>query len=143
MTERRPKIFLSNWASAKTPGHHGPGRLLSIMVKTPWFAKSAGNVLVLVPPTDALWDLRGGRIDIEQYQRRYQNKLDHWADRLAPGKLLADREGGLFKVAYGDTLCCSCARSAAAEGKCHRVWAARRLAEVGWDVVLDGEPFSE
>jgi hypothetical protein len=139
----KPKIFLSNWASHKTAGHHGPGRLYSIMVKTPWWARSTGRVDVLVPPEGALWDAKSERIDMATYKRLYLDKLDQWADRLAPGKLVADEGGGLVMVTSGDTLCCSCARSVAVADKCHRAWAARRLLEAGWNVVLDGEPLSE
>jgi len=138
----KPKIFMSNWASEKSPGHHGPGRLFSIMVKTPWFARSTGLVDVLVPPAAALWDLKGGQIDMPTYKRIYLEKLDQWAARLSPGKLVADAGGGLVVVASGDTVCCSCARSEAAAGRCHRRWAAERLAESGWNVVLDGVPFA-
>jgi len=41
-------------------------------------------------------------------------------------------------VCDGDTICCSCSRSKAASGLCHRVWAAELLQLAGWCVVLDG-----
>ena len=55
-------------------------------------------------------------------------------DELRPGLLTANGH----TVAGGDTLICACSRAAAAEGRCHRVWAAEVLREAGWDVVLDG-----
>jgi len=59
---------------------------------------------------------------------------------LAPGELaFAPAEGGeALRVADGDTLTCSCGRSAARGGRCHRVWAAWALCVAGWRVVLDG-----
>jgi hypothetical protein len=42
----------------------------------------------------------------------------------------------------GVTLVCTCAVSEAAAGRCHRVWAAGVLAESGYRVILDGQPFA-
>ena len=52
---------------------------------------------------------------------------DHWMRR------------GL--VEPGCTLTCACSRSAAADGRCHRVVAAPFLHAAGWRVVLDGVEF--
>jgi hypothetical protein len=42
----------------------------------------------------------------------------------------------------GATLVCTCATAEAAAGRCHRVWAAAVLAEAGYAVILDGQPFA-
>ncbi len=136
----KSKIYLSNWASHKTAGHHGPGRLFSIMVKTPYWAKAAGVVDVLVPYSKALWDLRSEQLDMEGYQRLYLEKVKPQIELLEPGKLVArvSGTGEVLEVVDGDTLCCSCSRSAASSGRCHRSWAAQLLLDAGWKVVLDG-----
>ena len=75
-------------------------------------------------------------------------QADRWTDVeteiravLARG---ASGEGPLdatsFSVESGSTLCCACSKQKAAEGRCHRVWAAAALARAGWNVILDGIP---
>ena len=65
---------------------------------------------------------------------------------LAEGLLMAQTWGDtkyLYPVRPGDTLFCACARDRAAEGKCHRVWAAALLVDAGWTVILDGTPLTK
>jgi hypothetical protein len=44
-----------------------------------------------------------------------------------------------YAVKSGDTVCCACARSERAAGRCHLAWAVPFLVRAGWRVVLDGE----
>ena len=147
--KKRPVLFLSNWASKKTKGHHGPGRTLSIMVKTSHFAKPDGKVYPLIPnPTD-LFDFKNGVITTEEYRDRYQKGVRERMADIIPGKLKwlsvrpvegSDRYDNLATVEDGDTLFCICSREKAAKRACHRVWLADVLQEAGWDIVLDGKP---
>jgi hypothetical protein len=61
---------------------------------------------------------------------------------LSPSSLLVFNTVGLGRVQPGDILCCSCSAKDALAGKCHRAWAAPFLVRAGWDVVLDGQPFT-
>lgn len=128
----RPTVYLSNWSSARSPGHHGPGRVLSIQAWSPGWEE--GQVPDLAPHRADLADIRAGRIGWPEYERRYRERLRPFA-HLAPGELrLADGS----PVRDGDTLCCSCSREAAAAGRCHRVPAADVLRVQRWRVILDG-----
>ncbi len=134
----KPIIYLSNWSSHKTPGHHGPGRKLSIMAYTPKWAPSAGRVPDLTPEGANVLAIKAGQLDVDEYRRRFESGL-HMAS-LSPGSLsAADRSTGWqVAVQSGDTLCCVCGCEQAAAGRCHRVWAAEALARAGWRVILDG-----
>ena len=140
----KPTLFLSNFASARTKGHHGPGRLFSIMAKTPYWAPSQGRVAVLVPSESDLWPAKRGEISMEVYQQRFMMSMQARAELLSPSKLIVESKQPLetFEVRDGDTLCCTCSRGAAAKGECHRVWAAEALLGAGWDVILDGKRLS-
>jgi len=137
----KPSVFLSNFASRKTKGHHGPGRLLSIMVKTPHWSGADGTVAALMPHAKDLRRMKEGRITIEEYRRRFMMSMEARSELLEPHNLIVQSKKKLesFEVRDGDTLCCTCSRQAAADDKCHRVWVARALLEHGWDVVLDGK----
>lgn len=145
-------VYLTNFASHRTTGCHGPGRVWSIMRLTPKWAwstpKMAGWLEVLTPSLTDLLAIRGQQIDVAQYRTLYDTAV---RDRLAgavefglrgwsltPGEL-GDSLGGL--VQDGDTLCCTCSREAAAQQACHRVYAAQLLHDAGWRVVLDGVDF--
>jgi hypothetical protein len=136
-----PNVFLSNFASRRTRGHHGPGRLLSIMVKTPHWSGAEGTVAALIPNAKDLWRLKDNRISIEEYKRRFITSMESRRELLGPHNLILQSEKKLesFEVRDGDTLCCTCSREAAANDRCHRVWVAQALLEHGWDVVLDGK----
>lgn len=142
--KKRPTIYLSNWASHKTKGHHGPGRIFSIMVRTSQYAKPDGLVPVLVPKAKDLWELKNEDISSDEYRGRYFKLVLRSKEDLAPGKLLWQpfnffKEKETEPVEGGDTLCCACSRAQAAKNECHRVWAAVMLQEAGWNVILDGK----
>lgn len=142
--KKKPAIYLSNWSSHRTKGHHGPGRKFSIMVRTSRFAKPDGKVPVLVPLSKDLWELKGETITVDEYRERYFKHVLQKKDELAPGKLLWNpfnffKEKDRKPVEDGDTLCCVCSREQAARGECHRVWVAVMLQEAGWKVILDGK----
>lgn len=139
MTTDRPTIYLSNWASLRTPGHHGPGRILSIMVKTPHWATPDGKVEVVVPNPKDLWAARDGSLSFSQYRERYTAQVSAYAAYLVPGEFVFQKSLNSYAVKDGDTLCCSCSREKAADGKCHRTWLTPLLGEAGWRVVLDGK----
>ena len=111
---RRPTIYVSNWSSHRTEGHHGPDRKLSIMAFTPTWAPSVGCVPWLTPANTDLLDVKAGRITGEECE-------------LAVGRVTQ----GFGAVADGDTLCCTCSRDDAAAGRC--------LVRAGWRVILDGQ----
>lgn len=139
----KPTIYLSNFASFRTPGHHGPGRIFSIMHRTPFWSPALGVVSALVPDGEDLWPARAGEISMAEYQERYEGKLSAKGEFLAPGRLVVASKKQLdcYEIKSGDTLCCVCAREAAARGECHRAWAAPFLAGQGWTVILDGVRF--
>lgn len=137
-----PTLYLSNWSSARSKGHHGPGRKWTIMARPRRWEHGEGVVPALVPCPEDLAAAKSGEISVLEYQRRFVamvQKLDRAvADRqLAPGKLRAyltgERQFGPGVVVQdGDTLCCACSRDAAAKSECHRAWAAALLIRAGW-----------
>lgn len=148
---RAPVIYLSNFASRRTRGHHGAGRLYTIMARprAAFGEFGEGAVFPLQPVKWDLLDVKAGRISIDEYHRR---TVDRWDRAIraargmgiehpwAPGRLHAFNGEGVV-VRADDTLCCCCSREAAARGECHRAWAAPRLVAAGWAVVLDGKRF--
>jgi hypothetical protein len=136
----KPTVYLSNWSSSKTPGHHGPGRKLTIMAAPRRWERGAGSVGVLLPDLDALRKVQAGAITGDEYRARFERRLSQVVDGLRPSAMWFDRNNGrgVGSVADGDTLCCACSRDEAAAGRCHRVWAAHALARNGWRVILDG-----
>ncbi|MDP3937910.1 MAG: hypothetical protein Q8R92_07215 [Deltaproteobacteria bacterium] len=130
-----PTLYLSNWSSYRTLGHHGPGRKLTIMAAPRSWEQGEGKVPALIP---ALVDLRAhreGAVDMFEYRRRYEQGLN--INKLRPGVLYTTAAGGTF-VTDGDTLCCACSRDVAFQGRCHRVFAAKALVQAGWHIILDG-----
>lgn len=123
-----PTIHVTNWSMRSL--HRG--RVLTIMAKPRAWEHGAGKVDVLTPRREDLDAVKSGAITVDVYHERFLQFLRR--DRLPPGLLSMGRG----YVEDGDTICCSCSLHAAAEGKCHRVWAAQALHEAGWTVVLDG-----
>ena len=139
-----PTVFLTNAASRRPP-HRGPGRVLTIMARPrPRFGELGdGRVPALVPEWALVAGAKAGRLPMEAYRGRYLRDVHARARQLVPGELTAVLlEGGSRPVADGDTLICACSRAAAAEGRCHRAWAAEALVAAGWRVVLDGAPLA-
>jgi len=95
-----------------------------------------GPAEALVPEVGWVKAARAGDLPIDEYRELYSAWLRGHLDALRPGVLTA----GGHAVEGGDTLICACSRAAAAEGRCHRVWAAEVLREAGWNIVLDGRP---
>ena len=144
----------------RTKASAGPGRLLSIMrCPRPEYGEAGCGRVLSLTPKRALLEQTKARI--EQVGRaeawpEYQAALrQQWnAALLTPGRLSfgvpvpADANGAIRwdhdfwaargPVEGGDTLMCSCSVADADAGHCHRVEAARWLADAGWRVILDG-----
>lgn len=135
----RPTIYVTNAASRKAP-HRGPGRVLHIMAAPRAWEQGDGRVPALIPPLPWVREAKAGALPMQEYQARYTLRLSQ--RQLGPGLLWTTGDGG-SDVRDGDTLICACSREAAADGRCHRVWAARALQAAGWRVVLDGEELAE
>lgn len=125
-----PTLYVTNWPSRKM---HGPGRQLTIMAAPRSWEHGDGSVSVLVPDVTALRRLQTGDLTEDRYRSLYEAGLEQ-VD-LRPGQLTLTSGA---PVGDGDTLCCACSREKAAQGQCHRVWAAQALIRAGWEVVLDG-----
>lgn len=138
---RRPTIYLSNWSSARTPGHHGPGRKLTIMAAPRRWEHGAGPVPQLTPEESDVRAAKSGAMSVEMYREVYEQRLR--GEDLRPGPLWTRTDDWQESVRDGDTLCCACSRDAAAAGRCHRVWAAPALVRAGWRVILDGVEVSD
>lgn len=140
-------IYLSNFASHRTPGAHGPGRKFTIMARPRSWEWGAGRVESLAPMGDlepmmiaALTERAGGLVDgpeMAAYRGAFEASLARLDMR--PGYLAAHR--GIQTPVYvldGDTLCCACSVAHARAGLCHRAWLAPAFRAFGWRVVLDG-----
>lgn len=155
MSDTKPTIHVTNWSSRKL---HGPGRKFTIMANPRHWEYGVGRVPRLTPLQEWVRDAEAGQLSIDDYRALYAERLMGSAllmphglvrdakgrrpvgGRLAPGELYAVARDGpnIIMVGHGDTLCCACSRDKAAEGECHRVWAAEALVKAGWIVVLDG-----
>ena len=133
----KPTLYVTNVASRDL---YGPGRSLHIMVWQAKWASFFGCVQGLRPHERDLIAYKNRAISLRSYKLLYKK----W---VAPVDLSPCALGitsttapptSLGPVQDGDTLLCSCSRSTAARGECHRVWAAELLKEAGWDVILDG-----
>jgi len=130
---QQPHINFANWGQIrKVP----PALVYSIMVFTPKWQPVTQTVPLLIPTQEDLLAFQQGTLSVEQYRSNYTNHLAHNLPSLPPDALLDSR--GLL-VPSGAYLCCSCSKEKAFESKCHRVWAAHVLKEVGWLVSVDGE----
>lgn len=141
-SDGRPTLYVTNWSSTKL---HGPGRAWTIMVRPRSWERGDGCVWDLTPDCDDLDDLHDGFLTAVAYRAKFHEKLADIASCLYPGNLHArperrERFGGREEVPVedGDTLCCACGKRQAAEGWCHRAWAAGALVAAGWRVILDG-----
>lgn len=136
----KPTIYLSNWSSHATPGHHGPGCKLTITdrICQPDRSKRP-RVLDLQPTADDFLLYRTWKITTAEYRHRFESALSANLGRLAPGALASSSPEQL--VLAGDTLCCTCSRAGAVW--CHRTWAAPFLIRAGWRVILDGVEASD
>lgn len=136
-------LYLTN-ATSRRPPQRGPGRVLTIMAAPrPAFGEAGeGVVTMLVPQLSWVRAAKAGELATEAYRELYVGLLAERAHRFAPGRLTVTLFGAgiptMTFVEGDDTLICACSRAAAAEGRCHRVWAADALLAAGWDVVLDG-----
>ncbi|MFA5801174.1 MAG: hypothetical protein WC911_01725 [Thermoleophilia bacterium] len=126
-----PTLYLTNFSSKKL--HHG--HVYTIMAKPRTWEHGEGTVSALVPRR--FRDYQQGKITMEDYRADfYCQMLDALAElSLDPGRL-ATATGRM--VLDGDTLCCTCSKTEAAAGRCHRAWAAPYLVRAGWTVILDG-----
>lgn len=142
----RPILYLSNWASHRTPGQHGPGRRWHAMARPRRWELGAGGVPSITPDNVNLWLLRERQITFREYFIRFNIEVAHRLENglLSPGHLgaipLAGRARQAIPIAAGDTICCACARrdSPARQHPCHLEWAAPYLVRAGWDVMLYG-----
>lgn len=133
----RPTLHVTNWASHQKL--HGPGMAYTMMAASRRWEKGAGRAVQLTPSLSWLRDVQAGKLSIDDYRELYTEHLK--LHDLGPGDLRASTwvmRQNLY-LRDGDTLCCACARAAAARGECHRVWAAEALVKAGWRVILDGK----
>lgn len=136
MTDQ-PTLYLSNFASHGSPGHHGAGRAFSIMAFTPKWADVHGEVPALTPPGQLVQAFRPRRGDPSAWDEYRRHLIGLFAPRrLEPGRLVA--ASGLV-VGDEDTLVCICRIGL----PCHRWVAAELLHHSGWRVVLDSERLAE
>ncbi len=140
---RTETIYLSNWSSHKTPGHHGPGRWKwTIMAKPRHWERGHGRVTSLTPSIEDMESAKLGAISLYEYRRRFM-RMARWSLMPLEASVGSIPNASIATVRNGDTLCCACSRAAAARGECHRVWAARLLHEAGWRVILDGKELND
>jgi hypothetical protein len=140
----RPTLWLTNATSRRAP-FRGHGMVLTIMAapRAEYGEAGVGAVRMLVPPLEWVRAAKAGTMPIEEYRARYLARFEGIVDELAPECLMAvDYDRQRFPVWSGDTLVCACSRAAAAEGRCHRTWAAGLLLQAGWRVILDGRELS-
>ncbi len=139
----RPVLFLSNWSSHSTPGHHGPGEPLCAMRHPRDHEQGGGLVKAVRPSGTELTAVKNGSISIGDYFDGYRGQLQ-WMlrnEKLRPGKLTAHSIGSEFPVKDQDTLCCACARPGSPDRThpCHLEPLAEVLVLAGWDVVIYGK----
>ena len=99
-----------------------------------------GKVSLLTPDFHDFAMYMQKAIDLDEYKKRFIERLRKGKAQLAPGTLGFVKPGVKrpIHVVSGDTLCCACSRLASVEGRCHRRWIVRFLKDAGWDVVIDG-----
>ena len=144
LSETTPTLYLTNWSSVRNRP-----RTWTIMARPRSWEHGEGRVAPLTPSGDALALLgyalaerKAGRDSSDAmccYRAAYEAQIDAEAHLLRPGALTASLPSGEgVLLEDGDTLCCACSAEDARQGRCHRAWAAARLAAAGWRVVLDG-----
>lgn len=147
------RVYVTNFAARRTPGFMGPAhRRRFTMMRSPGAWGWGDGDAKLFIPSEALWqELRNEEVEMPEYLERFRKEV--WSSSydgrlLLPGMLKAYvgrrpkanqlEERGTTPVKHGDTICCSCSRTDAYNGNCHRVPVAYCLLAHGWDVVLDG-----
>ena len=151
MTTTLPTLWLSNGASHRTPGRHGPGRKWHAMAKPAQHDLAEGRVTVLVPPKEAIPLLdellrqrqEYGEVDpetVEAYRAIYDRHLATMVALLPPGALMAlTHARQLAFVEDGATINCRCAADEALAGRCHLAFAVPHLLRAKWRVILHGQ----
>lgn len=137
------RLYVTNFSSRSL---RGPGMVYSIMAAPRPFERGDGSVSALVPRLEDLRRVRDRLLTTPQYLAAYEAHIrmatgGDLSRFLGPRRLRARTGRGPADrmVTEGDTICCACAKDAAAAGECHRVRAANLLRIAGWDVWLDGE----
>jgi hypothetical protein len=140
----RPTLYLSNFASHRSPGKWGPAYApLTIMTRPRHFERGAGRVDDLVPTAerDLLARALADRSDVAA-MAVYREALEaRWSTLdLSPGVLTytPTHRPHPMEVLPGMTLCCACSVAEARAGRCHRSWCAPFLVRAGWRVLIDG-----
>lgn len=150
----RPTLHVTNWSSTTL---HGPGPKLTIMALPRSWEHGDGGVDILLPAATDLRAVQAGTLSPDAYRAAFEAKMTRALQegslqphvglmynpthRLAATSVAASAANATsFSVENGSTLCCACSKQKAAEGRCHRVWAAKALAAAGWNVILDGTP---
>lgn len=149
--DARPRLYLSNWSSHRSPGMHGPGRKWTAMAEPRAWEWGAGRVRALTPLISevrpALAERRAGIADgpeTRTYRVDFTKRMAEWelSGGLQPGSLVAtvgyDYPGTYPKLGDGETVCCACSVAERRAGRCHLAWAAPFLEKAGWSVVMDG-----
>jgi hypothetical protein len=141
----RPTLYLSNFASHRSPGKWSPAPYapLTIMTRPRHFERGAGRVDALVPTAerDLLARALADRLDVAAMAAYREALTSRWSTLdLSPGVLTytPTNRPDPRVVLPGMTLCCACSVAEARAGRCHRSWAAPFLHRAGWAVVLDG-----
>ena len=138
----RPTLYVTSWKSRR---FHGPGHRYTIMAR-PWRDREfgEGHVKYLSPEPEWIDEVREGFLSWRAYEWQCRERFDALPPGFLAAEEVSDGIGGHHKrdVEDGDTLCCTCSVAQAADGLCHRVWAAEALVAAGWRVVLDGKKLS-
>lgn len=155
----RPTLYLSNLASARSEGHHGPsGRVFHAMARPRPFEveHTLGRVVCLTPHPRVFDTLKRGQIEVPVYRFEVERTLItyHIRRRLGVGSLAAYPAGvdprhvqsdGVL-LADGDTVVCGCARWEPGRKRrhpCHLELTPAMLVAAGWDVVLWGRRLTQ
>jgi hypothetical protein len=162
-----PTIYVTNWglvraddareAKGQPRRASGPrGQHYTIMVRPrpEYGERGDGQIYVLLPKAEDVRAAREGDLSIAAYRQRYEAgvaRLSRNGLLLRPGhddehmhaQLVVRGSLTWEPVLPGSTLACSCSAEAAAEGRCHRVWAAGLLLKAGWRVALDGRELAK
>jgi hypothetical protein len=144
----RPTIYLSNAGSKRTPGHHGPGRMLCAMAN-PWRWERGDGLCRLCSPLPLdLEAVQTGHLSIPGYRDRCEAAFSlREVTRYYPPGTLFFRDwisGDPSVVRPDDTLICGCARWEPDRERahpCHLELLAPYLSRAGWAVVLWGRAY--
>ncbi len=148
----QPSIFLSNWSSHSTVGHHGPGRKLSGMALPRSWEHGDGEVKDVAPDPELLRAVQDGQLSIRDYLLAYEARLAQ-VDLRHPHLRATLTSGWLpLFVRDGDSILCACAARKFdplailfglqdhSRHPCHLEVLAPAMALAGWRVVLYGVP---